>query len=586
MTTISPTKRRILGSLNPNASPCPGSKPEFDAGQLEVQATESSVLPAGYDKDREEEPARKRVCLERDHRGAQRHQQIEADGHRRNQSRSTSPPTESRVLFGKSTTNVSQSTTTVIPAEMEHERERSLSVLPALHPTRVAAEGAAFSAPMATQIAYPAGLVENFHNHKQPKRTNNPRLRLANQAARQKAEIIRLRLSLAAYKIQTGQTDVPLEQLEVRSLLPPGAYHHSQRRLADGASSEAAVDNYHDGSNINPASWSFSSSSTNSSSQGTGYVQRVNHLRHAAGAAIEAVQAKQERRTAWGREREQQYREWYEQYRHRDHQGSTWDHAAEQKNHDGFSRDQNRQRQPQHEPQQQRRQRQQRTNLGSGRKPLPDRRARESWSGSTSTGGTAAIGTATTAAATTSPHLNRLDLAERALQAHQRLQSRAVTEELPMEHEHEHDEIDSEQNSLQLTHHHHHHQPQQQQQRRQYMDHDRNGWVVHPTTENVPEVADDIGEGPGRGDLDDEEEEEIAPSRSRSQMVGSGSGYSTEPEPEPGLPSLSPFQSHAAASVEHEDQGEGVDEEEGEEEEEQGEDGDEAASGLLSLSRG
>ncbi|KAJ4421443.1 hypothetical protein N0V85_000205 [Neurospora sp. IMI 360204] len=401
------------------------------------------------------------------------------------------------------------------------------------------------------------------------------------QNAKQKAEIIRLRLSLAAYKIQTGQTDVPLEQLEVRSLLPPGAYHHGQRRLADAASSEAAVDNYHDGSNSNPASWSFSSSS-----QGTGYVQRVNHLRHAAGAAIEAVQAKQERRTAWGREKEQQYREWYEQYRHRHHQGSTWDHAAEQDNHDGFSRDQNRQRQPQQHGPQQRQQRQQRTSLGSGRKPLPDRRARESWSDSTASTGTATIGTATTVA-TTSPHLNRLDLAERALQAHQRLQSRAVTEELPMEHEHEHEEMDSEQNSLQHTHHHHHHhhhQPQQQQ-RRQYMNHDHNGWVVHPTTENVPEGADDIGEGAGRGDLDDEEEEEISPSRSRSQMVGSGSGYSTEPEPEPGLPSLSPFQSHAAASVEHGDQGEGVDEEEGEEEE-QGEDGDEAASGLLSLSRG
>lgn len=227
MITISPNKRRILGSLNPNlnaSAPCPepGSKSEFEGGQLEqeleLQVNESSLLPSAgsCEKDRGEqnqEPARKRVCLERDHRGPQhqhqhqQHQQIEAGyiGHRnsRNQSTSASPTErEFTVLFNsKSTTNnVSQSTAT----DMEHERRQSQSVLPALHPTRVAAEGAqgaaAFSAaPMATnQIAYPAGLVggggvggtfNSNHNHKQqPKRTNanqNPRHRLPNQAARQ-----------------------------------------------------------------------------------------------------------------------------------------------------------------------------------------------------------------------------------------------------------------------------------------------------------------------------------------------------------------------------------------------------------------
>lgn len=156
----------------------------------EVQATISTVLPAGCENNRrEEEPARKKVCL--DLRGAQQHQhqQIGAGGGhgRRNRSKSASPPTEATVLLGNSnTTELSPQST-----DMRHERVSSLSVLPALHPTRVAAEGTAravaevLSVPMATQIAYPAGLVGNFNNHRQPKRTNNPRLRFVNQAARQ-----------------------------------------------------------------------------------------------------------------------------------------------------------------------------------------------------------------------------------------------------------------------------------------------------------------------------------------------------------------------------------------------------------------
>lgn len=393
------------------------------------------------------------------------------------------------------------------------------------------------------------------------------------QNGKQKADILRLRLSLAAYKIQTGQTDVPLEQLEMRSLLLPlGGYHHSQGRLADGgASPEAAVDRYHDGSNSNPANWSFisnSSTNSNSNSQGHGYFQRVNHLRHAAGAAIEAVQAKQEHRTAW-REREQ-YREWYEQYGHH-YQISTWENAAAEQDHDGLSRDQSRQRQRRQQQQQQ-----QQRNLGSGSKSLPsDQGDRVSGPCTTFTGsGTSVITTAAMTTTTmTSPHLTRLDLAERALQAHQRLQSRAVTEELLMdhEHEHEHDEIDSEPNYQQLT---HHHQPQQQQRHRHHLDKAHEGWVVRPAPENGPEVANDIAAGPGRRDRsDDDEEEESIQAKSRShQVVGPSPSYSTEPELEPELPCLMPYQLDAGEKEEQDGVGNG--------------DGDEAASGLLSLSRG
>ena len=41
---------------------------------------------------------------------------------------------------------------------------------------------------------------------------------LAREQARQKAEVLRLRLGLARYKLQTGQEDVPLERLERRPL--------------------------------------------------------------------------------------------------------------------------------------------------------------------------------------------------------------------------------------------------------------------------------------------------------------------------------------------------------------------------------
>ncbi|RYP06247.1 hypothetical protein DL764_003261 [Monosporascus ibericus] len=41
---------------------------------------------------------------------------------------------------------------------------------------------------------------------------------MTREEARQKAEILRLRLGLASYKVRTGQTDVPLERLQIRPL--------------------------------------------------------------------------------------------------------------------------------------------------------------------------------------------------------------------------------------------------------------------------------------------------------------------------------------------------------------------------------
>lgn len=63
-----------------------------------------------------------------------------------------------------------------------------------------------------------------------------PRLRrptLTREEARQKAEILRLRLGLAGYKLRTGQENVPLERLQVRRI-PDSVAPRPPRSSADG----------------------------------------------------------------------------------------------------------------------------------------------------------------------------------------------------------------------------------------------------------------------------------------------------------------------------------------------------------------
>ncbi|KAI8634637.1 hypothetical protein F5Y19DRAFT_119213 [Xylariaceae sp. FL1651] len=59
---------------------------------------------------------------------------------------------------------------------------------------------------------------------------SRPRPRsMTREEARQKAEVLRLRLGLASYKVKTNQTDVPLERLQVRRL--PGRSSPKQAQL-------------------------------------------------------------------------------------------------------------------------------------------------------------------------------------------------------------------------------------------------------------------------------------------------------------------------------------------------------------------
>ncbi|KAK3989509.1 hypothetical protein QBC44DRAFT_396018 [Cladorrhinum sp. PSN332] len=63
-----------------------------------------------------------------------------------------------------------------------------------------------------------------------PPPPSSSRSRLTREQARQKVETLRLRLGLANYKVRTGQTDVPLEQLERRVYNRPAAASFSSSR--------------------------------------------------------------------------------------------------------------------------------------------------------------------------------------------------------------------------------------------------------------------------------------------------------------------------------------------------------------------
>ncbi|KAI1102663.1 hypothetical protein F4804DRAFT_259180 [Jackrogersella minutella] len=57
--------------------------------------------------------------------------------------------------------------------------------------------------------------------------TPRPRSTMTREETRQNVEKLRLRLRLAAYKVRTGQTDVPLEELKIKPLGPIGSFEPS-----------------------------------------------------------------------------------------------------------------------------------------------------------------------------------------------------------------------------------------------------------------------------------------------------------------------------------------------------------------------
>ncbi|PNY29594.1 Uncharacterized protein TCAP_00491 [Tolypocladium capitatum] len=162
-TSASPAKRRAaLAPLDANAMPVAWPKLGVQDAAVQGAASPAKEAVAGAKRraDGDASPAAKKTCPERD------------DARRHRPSRSPSP--DSVSLFDTS-----------------------------------AGDGDVSSATAATEPDVVAAVVRP------------PRGSMTREQAREKAEILRLRLGLASYKLRTGQTAVPLADLQPRPLPPP-----------------------------------------------------------------------------------------------------------------------------------------------------------------------------------------------------------------------------------------------------------------------------------------------------------------------------------------------------------------------------
>ncbi|KAL1871299.1 hypothetical protein VTK73DRAFT_2167 [Phialemonium thermophilum] len=203
---VSPSKRRVLGALDPNAS-----SPKPQVAQSKVDRLDAVDLPlkrplmsrqlepelrkrplvAEVPRPQEQQPFKK-ACLDesRDQNAAtidEDRSEAEAQPLQlspRQSDRQPSATPEASSLFDSSGLDNTQDTAITepdndAPATASGARVTPLELLSQLAPTRP---------------------------------------RLTQEQAREKAEILRLRLGLASYKVRTGQADVPLERLQIRPL--------------------------------------------------------------------------------------------------------------------------------------------------------------------------------------------------------------------------------------------------------------------------------------------------------------------------------------------------------------------------------
>ncbi|KAK0711628.1 hypothetical protein B0H67DRAFT_646983 [Lasiosphaeris hirsuta] len=206
MDVSSPIKRRVLGALDPNASPKPSPHHQTNIKQQqqqqqanksayhvaprisvprthishttpepEVSEPEALKRPVSMAPSADDEPAAKRPRFGVDGDAGQEPRSPRSctlsGGNTSNHSAPASPAASS--VFDNSALDTSQATTVTEPD--------------------VNSTPVSFAAP--------------------------PRVpRFSREEAREKAEIIRLRLGLANYKVRTGQTDVPLDQLQMRPI--------------------------------------------------------------------------------------------------------------------------------------------------------------------------------------------------------------------------------------------------------------------------------------------------------------------------------------------------------------------------------
>ncbi|KAB5570426.1 hypothetical protein GE09DRAFT_1103244 [Coniochaeta sp. 2T2.1] len=206
METTSPTKRRVLGFLDPNASPRPNAR--LDTKQVSNNIAGGSPLkkvtvfsaPPSSQTAADKRPLlfgelphhdllhpAKKVCQE-DNRRDMTGQVSSRDGETGRDQTNTAPERrhsaspEPSSVFDTSAIDTSQATNITEPD--------------------VVAITAAAAAAVSTLGPIPRSPT---------------RPRLTREQAKEKAEILKLRLGLASYKLRTNQTDIPLDQLELQS---------------------------------------------------------------------------------------------------------------------------------------------------------------------------------------------------------------------------------------------------------------------------------------------------------------------------------------------------------------------------------
>ncbi|KAK4123672.1 hypothetical protein N657DRAFT_690371 [Parathielavia appendiculata] len=166
--------------------------------------------------------------------------------------------------------------------------------------------------------------------------------RLTREQTREKAEILRLRLGLASYKVRTGQTDVPLDRLEARHLAAPsrGPGLSRARSFSDdqGQSRHRLQDAYHGPTSVSasfPPPGASSTSTSSSSATAVAVAGRRRPLpdapvRRGSNGSVDGNERERERERELGPaaralekvleqarlEREQERRERHQHYQH------------------------------------------------------------------------------------------------------------------------------------------------------------------------------------------------------------------------------------------------------------------------------
>ncbi|KAJ0116524.1 hypothetical protein J7T55_007504 [Diaporthe amygdali] len=294
--TATPTKRRVLGSLDVNVQMSPKS-PGLAGSPLKRGSREASLSlshcaspsprkPASKDVSPKKrpldeatatQPAVKKLCSDdaagavpapdaTDAAAAGKQQTVQnsdedepsASQPTTGDRRSVSPDASS--LFDASGMNTSQDTTITEP-DLDAPITVTAPTVPA--------------APIAPVTA-PTSSISNAFVSPLPPPPPQTRRITTREELKQKTEILKLRLSLANYKVKTGQVDVPLERLQVRPVpgmtrrrtpLPSMSAHTverstpaqqwyrlgNDRRIAASLPAQAGRDMARDGVDMSPA---------------------------------------------------------------------------------------------------------------------------------------------------------------------------------------------------------------------------------------------------------------------------------------------------------------------------------------------